>query len=69
MHCKHAPAIVVASSTAPATGSKCKPAAAAEGTLLSFPPCLKRSHQHQLHPCISSSSLLFSVVAARILVT
>jgi len=70
MHHEHAPAIAVASSTAPATGSKCKPAAAAaEGTLLSFPPRLKRSHWHQLHLCISSSSLLFSVVAAQISVT
>jgi len=36
MHREHAPAIVVASSTAPATGSKCKPAAAVEGTLFPF---------------------------------
>jgi hypothetical protein len=34
--------LAATSSIAPATGSKCKPPAATEGTLLSFPPRLKQ---------------------------
>ncbi|KAJ6862542.1 hypothetical protein NC652_039402 [Populus alba x Populus x berolinensis] len=50
MHREHAPAIAAASSTAPTTGSKCKPAAAVEGTLISFPPLLKQQLQASATP-------------------
>ena len=67
MHREHAPAIAAASSTAPTTGSKCKPAAAAEGNLISFPPLLKQQlpasatplHFQQQPTLLSSGSMDF----------
>ncbi|KAJ6957442.1 hypothetical protein NC653_039404 [Populus alba x Populus x berolinensis] len=67
MHREHAPAIAAASSTAPTTGSKCKPAAAVEGTLISFPPLLKQQlpasatplHFQQQPTLLSSGSMDF----------